>query len=401
MQLTGKRILIGVTGSIAACKIPELVRLLIKEGAEVRVVMTPSSSDFVTPQTLSVLSRQAVYSKFYHPDGSWVNHVELGLWAELLVIAPASAHSIAKMANGICDNLLLSVYLSARCPVLIAPAMDMDMFLHHSTQRNLKMLVSYGHQLTGPSKGELASGLEGPGRMEEPEIIFSKILQYFTGLQKKRKKKVLISCGPTREAIDPVRFISNRSSGKMGLALASEFEKYGYSVTVVAGAGVEKPASLNAEFISVETASQMYQACMNFFPLSNIIIMAAAVADYTILEPEKNKIKKEGKKAFQLTLSPTVDILSEMGKRKTRQQFLVGFALESNNEEKNAVRKLKEKNLDMIVLNSLNDKGAGFEIDTNKITIISRNKKKVSFSLKLKTEVASDIFSFIQQQVHA
>lgn len=401
MQLKGKRILLGVTGSIAAYKIPMLARLLIKEGAEVKVLLTTSAADFVTPHTLSVITGNPVYSSFYSHDGVWNNHVELGLWADFMVIAPASAHSMAKMAHGLCDNLLLSVYLSARCPVMLAPAMDADMFSHPATQENLKRLKKSGHEIIGPGTGELASGLTGWGRMEEPEFIFGKIILHFSFQKDFYQKKVLITCGPTRESIDPVRFLSNRSSGKMGIALALEFENRGGDVTLIAGPGVQKPESFSGKFISVESASDMYQTCMENFPDAEIIIMAAAVADFTIAAPAKEKIKKSKGESFILNLSPAPDILSEMGKKKRKKQFLAGFALESNNELKNAVNKLEKKNLDMIVLNSINDAGAGFESDSNKITIIGRSKKKNSFPLKLKKEVAKDIADYIKKNHHA
>lgn len=401
MQLKGKCILLGITGSIAAFKIPLLARLLVKEGAEVKVVMTHSAVDFVTPQTLSVITGNPVYSTFYTDEGIWQNHVDLGQWADLMVIAPASANTLAKMAFGFCDNLLLSVYLSARCPVMIAPAMDADMFSHPATQENLRRLKSFKHEIIGPAMGELASGLTGWGRMEEPELIFGKIILHFNSHKDFYKKKVLITCGPTREAIDPVRFISNRSSGKMGLALAREFEKRGAEVTVISGPGVQKPETFAGNFIFVESATDMQRSCMEIFPESEIILMAAAVADFTVTHPEKEKIKKSKSEPLLLELSPAPDILSEMGKKKKKNQFLAGFALESNNEIRNAVNKLEKKNLDMIVLNSLNDAGAGFEFDTNKITILGRNKKKISFPLKSKDEVAKDITDYIKKNHHA
>ncbi len=401
MQLKGKRILLGVTGSIAAYKIPWLARLLVKEGAEVKVLMTGSASDFVTPHTLSVITGRPVYASFYADDGIWINHVDLGLWADLMIIAPASANTIAKMAHGLCDNLLLSVYLSARCPVMIAPAMDADMFSHPATQENLMKLKSFDHEIIGPAMGELASGLTGWGRMEEPEFIFGKIIMHFNRDKDFNQKKVLITCGPTREAIDPVRFLSNRSSGKMGMALATEFENRGADVTVIAGPGVQKPESFTGKFISVESASEMHQACMKHFADSEIIVMAAAVADFTVARPATEKIKKPKGGSLSLILSPAPDILSEMGKKKQKKQFLAGFALESTDELKNAINKLEKKNLDMIVLNSIKDAGAGFEHDTNKITIISRSRKKISFPLKSKSDAAKDIADYIKKNHHA
>jgi phosphopantothenoylcysteine decarboxylase/phosphopantothenate--cysteine ligase len=401
MQLKGKRILLGVTGSIAAYKIPLLARLLVKEGAEVKVVMTDSAADFVTSPTLSVITGHPVYTSFYNDHGQWQNHVELGLWADLIVIAPASANTMAKMAYGFCDNLLLAVYLSARCPVMIVPAMDADMFSHQATQENVQKLKLYGHEIIGPANGALASGLKGWGRMEEPELIFGRIILHFSRTKDFRHKKVLITCGPTREAIDPVRFLSNRSSGKMGLALALELEHRGAAVTLIAGPGVPKPENFTGKFIAVESAYDMHQACMDHFPDAHITIMAAAVADFTIAHPEKEKIKKSKEGSLTLRLSPTHDILAEMGKKKKKKQFLAGFALETNNEWKNAVNKLEKKNLDIIILNSMNDAGAGFESDTNKITLIDRNKKKISFPLKSKTEVAKDIADYIKKHHHA
>lgn len=391
MRLTGKKILLGVTGSIAAYKSAELIRFLIKEGASVKVVMTPCSHDFITPLTLSTLSKNPVLTEFKNENGgTWNNHVELGLWADLILVAPASANTLAKFSNGICDNLLCAVFLSARCPVYIAPAMDLDMFRHPSTKNNIDKLISYGNKLIGPDSGELASGLSGTGRMIEPEEIVHYIIKEFSTEKSFSKKKILITAGPTQEAIDPVRFISNHSSGKMGYALAEEIAKRGGDVTLISGPGVLKPLHYNIRHIKVVSADDMYKACMKDFDKSDITIMSAAVADYTPAIKATNKIKKSEAVPF-VELIPTVDILSEMGKRKKKNQLLVGFALETNDERTNAEKKLKNKNLDFIVLNSTRDQGAGFNSDTNKITIIDKNNRVSEYKLKSKTEVAADI----------
>ncbi len=399
MQLTGKRILLGITGSIAAYKTPLLARLLVKEGAEVKVVMSPSAADFVTPHTLAVITGHPVYSSFYSKDGTWINHVELANWADVMVIAPASSHTMAKMACGLCDNLLMATYLAARCPIMVVPAMDAEMFNHPATLASLKKLESFNHLIIGPAVGELASGLYGPGRMEEPEFIFGKIILHFTAGKDFAGKQVLITCGPTREAIDPVRYISNRSSGKMGLALAGAFINRGASVMLIVGPGVNVPNSLKARCLYVESAQEMYRACMKWFARADIIIMAAAIADFTIARPRKEKIAKRGKRSLLLRLSPTPDILAAMGKKKKKNQFLAGFALESRNGIKNALHKLVSKNLDLIVLNSLREEGAGFESDTNKVTLIGRDRKKFSLPLKSKIEVANEIADYIKKKV--
>jgi phosphopantothenoylcysteine decarboxylase/phosphopantothenate--cysteine ligase len=400
MQLTGKRILLGITGSIAAYKTPLLARLLVKEGAEVKVVMSSSAADFVTPHTLAVITRHPVYSSFYTTDGTWINHVELAYWADLMVIAPASVHTMAKMACGLCDNLLMATYMAARCPVMIVPAMDAEMFNHPSTLANIKKLQSFNHMFIGPAVGELASGLHGPGRMEEPEFIFGKIILHFTAGKDFAGKQVLITCGPTREAIDPVRYISNRSSGKMGLALAQAFVNRGASIMLIAGPGVQIPEHLKGRYLQVESAREMHRACMKWFPQADIVIMAAAVADYTMAQPQKEKINRTEKRSLLLRLSPTPDILAEMGKKKKKNQFLVGFALESGQGLQNALRKLENKNLDLIVLNSLRDEGAGFETDTNKVTLIGRDRKKILLPLKSKMEVANEIADYIKKKIH-
>lgn len=380
----------GITGSIAAYKSAVLTRLLVKEGAQVKVIMTSCAKDFITPLTLSTLSKNPVYSEFQTTDGTWNNHVELGLWADMMIIAPASANTIAKMANGLCDNLLLAAYLSARCPVYIAPAMDLDMFKHTSTKNNLNKLKSYGNTIIQPNTGELASGLYGEGRMAEPE----EIIAFLSGQLKKKSplngKTALVTAGPTYEAIDPVRFIGNYSSGKMGFAIAEELAKQGAEVVLVSGPTTEITGNSSIKRIDVTSAKQMLEACLEYFPASNIAVMSAAVADYTIGKPSKQKIKKKGEDLV-IDLKPTTDILAELGGKKKKKQVLVGFALETNNELQYAKEKLKKKNLDFIVLNSLKDKGAGFKGNFNKITIVDRNNKTVKFELKDKKEVAKDI----------
>ena len=388
-MLSGKNILVGITGSIAAYKAAELVRLFIKAGANVKVIMTQSAKDFITPLTLSVLSKNPVHSEFISKN-EWNNHVEFGTWADLMIIAPASANTIGKMANGVCDNLLLTTYLSANCPVYLAPAMDLDMYKHSSTQNNLKILKLFGNKIIPPASGELASGLFGEGRMEEPSTIFQFIEKDILANAPLVKKKALVTAGPTYEAIDPVRFIGNHSSGKMGFAIAEELAKNGAEVTLVAGTVSLKTNHPNIKRIDVVSAAEMYNACMKHFPKSDITIMSAAVADYTAEKVEKEKIKHDAKN-ISIKFTVTKDILGEMGKQKKKSQVLVGFALESENEIENAKSKRKNKNLDFIVLNSLKDKGAGFGNDTNKITIIDRNNKISNFELKQKTEVAKDI----------
>ncbi|MBK8414213.1 MAG: bifunctional phosphopantothenoylcysteine decarboxylase/phosphopantothenate--cysteine ligase CoaBC [Bacteroidetes bacterium] len=392
MRLSGKKILLGVTGSIAAYKSAELTRLLIKEGAEIQVVMTNAAHDFVTPLTLGTLSKKPVFTEFSSPSsGTWNNHVELGIWADAMLIAPASANTIAKIAAGYCDNLLLATYLSARCPVFIAPAMDLDMFAHPTTTQNISRILSFGNCILGPESGELASGLKGAGRMVEPENIVEYLIKALSPDKALQGKNVLISAGPTREAIDPVRFISNHSSGKMGVALAEEMQLRGAQVTLVMGPGVKKPSNGAIKLISVISAADMLEACIKLFPETDIAIMAAAVADFIFGNFVDSKMKKTGN-TLQLDLIPTTDILATMGKAKKDSQFLVGFALETDNELQNAMSKLEKKNLNMIVLNSMKDSGAGFNSDTNKITIIEKNNKTTTpYDLKSKKEVATDI----------
>ena len=386
----GKKILLGVTGSIAAYKAALLVRLLVKEGAEVKVIMTRSACDFITPLTLSVLSKNPVSRESFNPEtGEWNNHVHLASWADVFIIAPASANTIAKFATGICDNMLTAVYLSAVCKKYIAPAMDAEMWNHATVKKNISVLKQHGCFIIPPAKGELASGISGEGRMEEPENILRIIKDDFFLTLPLRGKKILVTAGPTRENIDAVRLISNRSSGKMGFAVAEKLSSQGADVTLVTG-----PSALNASStikkIQVESANEMYEACMKNFSSSDIVVMSAAVADFMPEKFSSGKIKKSTA-IPELKLVPTRDILAEMGKKKKKNQLLIGFALETNNEIENAKKKQREKNLDLIILNSLRDNGAGFETDTNKITIISLNGKNKSFGKKLKTEVAGDI----------
>jgi phosphopantothenoylcysteine decarboxylase/phosphopantothenate--cysteine ligase len=395
-MLRGKKIVLGITGSIAAFKVPALIRLLKKEGAEVQVIMTPCARDFVTPLTLSTLSGNPVITEpFDRQDGTWHSHVDLGQWADLYLYAPVSANTLAKMAHGIADNFLLTAYLSAKCPVFFAPAMDLDMYRHPTTRRNIEILQSFGNTLIEPTVGELASGLCGAGRMEEPEQILEFVREHFTIRQGKFKgRKVLVTAGPTYENIDPVRFIGNHSSGLMGFAIAEEFAKQAAEVTLVTGPVSLKTESPSISRIDVTSAAEMYTACMKFAGKADIIIMAAAVADYTPKNPANDKMKKTGG-MLTVEMVPTRDILAELGSAKKKKQLLVGFALETKDEEKNALKKLKEKNLDLIILNSLNDEGAGFKTLTNKITVYSVNDKPVSFPLKSKKELAADILGII------
>lgn len=398
-MLSGKRILLGVSGSIAAYKAAILIRLLIKSGAEVKVVMTASAHDFITPLTLSTLSKNPVLTHFTKEQGEWNNHVELGLWADALVIAPTSANTLAKMANGICDNLLMASYLSARCPVFFAPAMDLDMLQHPSTKQNIDKLIAWGNHLIHPTHGELASGLVGTGRMAEPEEILSSLEQFFANRPLKGKK-ALVTAGPTHEAIDPVRFISNHSTGKMGFAIAEQLAEQGATVTLITG-----PTSLSKELngikvIPVNSADEMYEASLAVFKDADISVLSAAVADYKPAQKADQKIKKKDE-TLTIELVKTKDIAAELGKLKRNGQLIVGFALETENEKAHAEKKLTSKNFDLIVLNSLNDKGAGFGHDTNKITIINSTKKSKEFNLKSKKEVAQDIVTTIIEHMHA
>ena len=391
-MLKEKKILIAVTGSIAAYKIATLVRLLIKSGAEVKIVMTKAATQFIPALTLSTLCKNEVLQDLYTND-AWTNHVMLGRWADIILVAPASCNTIAKMANGVCDNLLLAVYLSATCPVLIAPAMDEDMWLHQSTQKNILLLQSFGNTILPVTNGELASGLIGEGRMMEPEDILLYIEHYFQKNKNLEGKKVLISAGPTHEALDPVRFIGNKSSGKMGIALAEECKNRGAEVTLVLGPSDES-VPININIIRVNTAAEMYDACVNGFNETDIAIMCAAVADYSPVIISQEKIKKKEETLF-VELKKTKDILKQLGQLKTDKQILVGFALETADEENNAIKKITDKNADFIILNSLNDEGAGFGYSTNKITIFDKAFNKFSFEIKSKEAVAVDIINTI------
>lgn len=390
--LKGKRIVLGISGSIAAYKAATLLRLFIKEGAEVQVVITPAGKEFITPVTLSALSGKAVISEFFGSnDGTWNSHVDLGLWADFMVIAPATAATLGKMANGIADNMLITTYLSMKAPVFIAPAMDLDMFAHPSTHRNLDLLRSYGNYIIEPQSGELASHLIGKGRMEEPENIVAFIKLFIEKKDSLSKKKILITAGPTYEKIDPVRFIGNYSSGKMGFALAEECANRGAEVYLIAGPVALKTQHPSIKRIDVESAMQMYEATTFLFENMDAAILCAAVADYRPKEQAIEKIKRENKGDMSLELVSNPDIAASLGKAKNEHQILIGFALETNDEENNALRKIEKKKLDYIVLNSLQDKGAGFQHDTNKISIISKNGFRSDFSLKSKKDVASDI----------
>ncbi len=389
-MLKNKNIIVGVSGSIAAYKSAVLIRLLVKAGASVKVIMTSAATEFITPLTLSTLSKNPVVIDFTkNKEGEWNNHVELGLWADAMVIAPASANTLAKMANGLCDNLLLAVYLSARCNVYVAPAMDVDMYKHKATIGNLKRLQSYGNIVIQPGNGELASGLYGEGRMAEPEEICLFLENAFSENLLLKGKKILVTAGPTYEAIDPVRFIGNHSSGKMGFAIAEELAAQGASVTLVCGPNSLHTDNKNVTRIDITSAEELYNASVKAFKTADIAILSAAVADFKPSATAKQKIKKTDQ-SLRLELVPTKDTLAELGKIK-KKQFLVGFALETNNELENAKTKIKRKNLDLIVLNSMNDKGAGFKSDTNKITIIDKHNKTTTFELKSKQEVAKDI----------
>lgn len=394
MILENKHIVLGITGSIAAYKAASLARLFIKAGAEVQIVMTPSGKEFITPVTLSALTGKPVVSEFFTAnDGTWHSHVDLGLWADLMIIAPATASTLGKMANGIADNMLITTYLSMKAPVMIAPAMDLDMFAHPSTTRNIEMLKSYGNIIIEPVSGELASHIVGKGRMEEPEKIFEYVVSFFEKPQTLSKKKILITAGPTYEKIDPVRFIGNYSSGKMGFALAEECASRGAKVTLIAGPVSLETKSPNIHRIDVESAEEMFEASVEAFPSMDAAILCAAVADYKVKEQAKEKIKRTGDE-MNMLLIPNKDIAAQLGQMKNKQ-LLVGFALETNDEESNAIKKMEKKNLDFIVLNSLNDTGAGFQHDTNKISILSKNGEKEDFPLKSKKEVAFDIINRI------
>lgn len=390
MSMKGKKIVLGITGSIAAYKAAILIRGLIKKGAEVQVVITPSGKEFITPITLSALTSKPVISEFFaQRDGTWHSHVDLGLWADAMIVAPATASTIGKMAHGIADNMLVTTYLSMKAPVFVAPAMDLDMFAHPSTQKNLDILRSYGNYIIEPGEGELASHLVGKGRMEEPEKIIETLEHFFVQQQDLKGKKIVITAGPTYEKIDPVRFIGNYSSGKMGYALAEECASRGAEVTLVSGPVTLQTHHPNIHRIDVESANEMYEATKSTYTDADAGILCAAVADFTPAQVADHKIKRE-KDNLELQLKPTQDIAAALGQQKRKDQILVGFALETNDETLNALNKLQRKNLDFIVLNSLNDQGAGFRVNTNKITIIDQNGE-IPYPLKNKSEVAKDI----------
>ncbi len=398
-MLKGKKILLGVCGSIAAYKSAFLIRLLVKAGCEVRVVMTSSAKTFITPLTLSTLSKNPIVSYFERDDqGQWENHVELGLWADLFLIAPASANTIAKMAHGLCDNLMSAVYLSAKCPVMIAPAMDLDMYQHPSAIQNLKTLRSFGHQVLDPEYGELASGLIGKGRMVEPGNLLQQVEAHFSKKKRFEGKKVIITAGPTYEKIDPVRFIGNHSSGKMGLALAHAVAFEGAQVQLIAGPGYYKVESDQIALVSVSSADEMFDEVMARYLQSDIAIFAAAVADYRPVRPAEEKIKKSGD-SMTIKLVKNKDIAAQMGTQKQSHQINVGFALETEKGEQYAREKMAKKNFDLIVLNSLNDNGAGFSVDTNKIIVFSVDQPPKHFELKPKQKVAEDIVNCIYEKI--
>lgn len=391
-MLKGKHIILGITGSIAAYKAAYIIRALVKKGAEVQVVITPAGKEFITPITLSALSSKPVISEFFsNRDGSWNSHVDLGLWADAMLIAPATASTIGKMANGIADNMLITTYLSCKAPVFVAPAMDLDMFAHPSTQQNLDRLRSFGNHIIEPAEGELASHLVGKGRMEEPDKIITVLEEFFASRSILEKKKIVITAGPTYEKIDPVRFIGNYSSGKMGFALAEACAAQGAEVTLIAGPVSLTTTHPNIHRVDVESAEEMYEAAVAAYPEADAGILCAAVADYRPEVQADEKIKRESKGDIMLHLVPNKDIAASLGAIKREGQLLVGFALETNNEATNAESKLKRKNLDFIVLNSLRDAGAGFRCDTNKISIIDNKGEVASYPLKSKQGVATDI----------
>ena len=395
MRLKDKHIVLGITGSIAAYKAAYLLRGLVKEGAEVQVVMTPAAKEFITPVTMSALSGKPVASDFFSAnDGTWHSHVDMGLWADLMLVAPATTATIGKMARGISDNLLITTYLSAKCPVMIAPAMDLDMFQHPANLANLEILRSYGNLVIEPGEGALASGLHGKGRMEEPDNIVEEVVKFFGQKKKLLNKHFLVTAGPTYEKIDPVRFIGNYSTGKMGYAIANELAATGAKVTLVSGPVNIKITNPEIKIIQVESSNEMYEQCLRVFTETDGAVMCAAVSDFTPESYSHNKLKR-GKDDLTIRLKPTNDIAGNLGKLKTNKQILVGFALETNDEFNNAYSKLQRKNLDFIVLNSMNDQGAGFGFDTNKITMIGKDNNRLFFELKSKAEVAKDIVSQI------
>ncbi len=398
-MLHAKKILLGVSGSIAAYKAALLTRLLVKEGCEVKIILTRAAGEFITPLTLATLSKNAVLTDFARTDtGEWNNHVELGLWADAFVVAPASANTLAKCTNGLCDNLLTAAYLSARCPVFFAPAMDLDMYRHPATRHNLETLLSYGNHVIPAATGELASGLTGEGRMAEPELIVDWLRRHFAQAGKLAGKTVLVTAGPTYEAIDPVRFVGNHSSGKMGFALAEYAARQGAAVHLVSGPSHLSTEHPNIQLHRVTSARQMYEAAARHFPQAQIVLLAAAVADYAPSHQATQKIKKK-EAVFSLELEKTVDIAGTLGAQKAAGQLMVGFALETNNEQENALLKLQSKNLDMIVLNSLRDEGAGFGHETNKVTIFGRDGRKFESGLQSKKEIARTIIDLVTDKL--
>ncbi len=400
-MLKGKKVLLGICGSIAAYKAAILTRLLVKAGAEVKIVTTTAALDFITPLTLSTLSKNPVLTHFVKNDsGEWNNHIELGLWADVMIVAPASANTLAKMAHGYCDNLLLAVYLSARCPVLVAPAMDLDMLQHPATKGNLEKLKQFGNTLIDPNHGELASGLVGNGRMAEPEEILEQVTFFFQQQSVLTGKTALITAGPTNEPIDPVRFIGNNSSGKMGFAIAESLANKGATVKLVTGPTTLHINNPGIDVIAVKTAEEMFEACQSIFKEADISVFAAAVADYRPRETAPQKIKKADN-SMSVELVKTIDIAATLGKQKRKNQFTVGFALETENESSNALKKMESKNFDLIVLNSLRDEGAGFGHDTNRIRIFDNQGNVLPFELKTKKEVAEDIVQTIIRKINA
>lgn len=399
VRLKDKHILIGVTGSIAAYKAASLIRLLVKEGAEVKVIMTPLAKEFITPLTLATLSKNPILVDFFNPEnGDWNSHVDLGLWSDLYLIAPASANTIAKMATGVADNLLLTTYLSAKCPVMVAPAMDLDMYSHPVTQQNISTLQKRGNIIIDAATGELASGLSGKGRMEEPENILEQVVSFFLTGDRFKGQKILVTSGPTFEHIDPVRFIGNHSSGKMGNAIALEFARQGAIVEFVSGPVAKYPVHPNINLHKVTSAQEMFNVASRLFSDVNIAVLAAAVADFTIENFSDTKIKRKDQE-LTIKLKPTKDIAAHLGKDKKVNQLLIGFALETNDEIENAKSKLERKNLDLIVLNSMSDPGAGFGHDTNKVTFINSHGEVKPFNLKSKEEVAADIVEEVYQML--
>ncbi len=398
MRLKEKKIILGITGSIAAYKAAYLTRLLIKEGATVKIIVTPYAKEFITPVTLATLSGNTVLCDFFsYDDGSWNSHIELGIWADLMLIAPVTANTIAKMANGICDNLLLTTYLSVRCPVMIAPAMDSDMFVHPATLNNIEILRSRNNVIVEPASGELASGLEGKGRMEEPERIVDRVADFLrdhSGKKKLEGKRILVTAGPTQEKIDPVRYVGNYSSGKMGYAIAEKLASEGADVVLVSGHVNIVPQHPGIELVKTVDAQEMYNECKKAFPACHAAILSAAVADFTPVKYSGSKIKRKGD-ILRIEMKPTVDIAEELGKLKKKGQILAGFALETHNEVDNALSKIRKKNLDFIVLNKLSEEGTGFQFDTNKVTIIGKDQKVKEYELKPKKLVAEDIVNYL------